>query len=226
MDLSDPMRAVLPTLDGPVLRVLAGTTRPLTGREVHRLAGVGSEAGVRRVLHRLVDQGLVTVSVAGPSRLYVGNRHHLAWSSVETLVRLRERFWDRLASLFARWDPQPVLAGVFGSAARETGTVDSDIDLLLVRPDSLPPEPLADSDNERVTAWIAQVNDVRDAVRSMTGNPVQIFEVSDREFRDLVQSDDPLADSWRRELRILAGESPWQRIRSGRVGSSASEAGQ
>jgi len=47
-------------LEGPVLDVLAHTTRPLTGREIARLARRGSERGVRLVLHRLVDHGLVS----------------------------------------------------------------------------------------------------------------------------------------------------------------------
>src|SRR6266508_1038245 len=59
VDVAHPIRAVVPTLDGPVLEVLARTTRPLTGREIHRLAETGSPNGVRLALTRLSGQGLV-----------------------------------------------------------------------------------------------------------------------------------------------------------------------
>lgn len=213
MDLSDPLRAIVPTLDGPVLRVLAGTSRPLTGREVWRLAGAGSEAGVRRVLGRLVEQGLVTATKAGQADLYSANRFHLAWPTVESLVHLDERLWERLTSLVADWDPAPTLVGVFGSAARGDGSIDSDIDLLLIRPNSIAAS-FADSNDPRDEAWARQVDNLRTAVRSMTGNPAQIVEVSDREMRDLMLADDPLMESLRSDLRVLVGVAPWEHVRT------------
>lgn len=225
MDLSDPMRAVVPTLDGPVLRVLAGTSRPLTGREVHRLAQAGSQTGVLRVLHRLVEQGLVTVTEAGSSTLYAGNRDHLAWPAVETLAHLHARFWERVADLLNGWDPAPVVAGVFGSAARGDGSATSDIDVLLVRPTSLPSS-TEDSTDPRAAEWAAQVDRLRDALHTMTGNRVQIMEMSDREMHDLLLADDPLIESLRRDLRVLVGDAPWQRSRSGRLRQSLAAARQ
>ena len=59
MNVAHPLRGIIPTLDAPVIEALAATTRPLTGREVNRLAGVGSPRGVQLVLRRLVAQGLV-----------------------------------------------------------------------------------------------------------------------------------------------------------------------
>jgi hypothetical protein len=70
MDLSRPVASGVPFLDGDVLMVLVGTTHPLTGRELSRLVRRGSWSGVRRVMHRFVDQGLVTSQEATPSMLY------------------------------------------------------------------------------------------------------------------------------------------------------------
>lgn len=204
------MRAVVPTLDAPVLRVLAGTTRPLTGREVMRLAGVGSEAGVRKVLHRLVDHGLVHATEAGAATLYVANRVHLAWPAVEILVALSERFREKLTSLLATWDPAPALAGLFGSAARGDGDTASDIDLLLIRPDNLP-DPLDDADDPAAAAWTDQVENLREYIERTTGNPAQIYELSRTEFVATVRSEDPLAEDWRRDLVVLAGPAAWTR---------------
>ena len=205
------MRAVVPSLDGPVLRVLAGTTRPLTGREVARLAGSGSEAGVRKVLQRLVQHGLVQVTEAGPASLYVANRAHLAWSAVETLVHLPDRFRERLTSLLATWNPAPVLAGLFGSAARGDGSTDSDIDLLLVRPDEVP-DPLGEEGGGSAAgSWAEQVDNLRLAVESWTGNAAQVYEIPLAEFVQTMRSGDPLVESWRRDLVVLAGPSAWNR---------------
>lgn len=78
VDVSLPMASVIPSLDGPVLSALAGTTAPLTLTHVHRLAGRGSLAGVRRVLLHLADVGLVHQVPGG----FVLNRAHLAAPAV------------------------------------------------------------------------------------------------------------------------------------------------
>jgi hypothetical protein len=46
--VAKPITAVVPTLDGPVLTVLAGTTSPCLS-EIARLSGRGSISGVRKV---------------------------------------------------------------------------------------------------------------------------------------------------------------------------------
>ena len=87
MDVARPLTVLVPSLDGPVLEALARTSRPVTGREAHRLAGAGSESGVRLVLARLVEHGLVNATQAGKATLYVANREHIAWPLVEGLVK-------------------------------------------------------------------------------------------------------------------------------------------
>ena len=44
--MSDPTRALTPTLDGPVLSVLARAGRPLTVGEIAQQAARGSEIGI------------------------------------------------------------------------------------------------------------------------------------------------------------------------------------
>jgi hypothetical protein len=53
-------------LEGEVLSVLAGTSKPLTGREVARLARRGSDRGLRLALNRLAEQGIVDTLAAPP----------------------------------------------------------------------------------------------------------------------------------------------------------------
>jgi predicted nucleotidyltransferase len=51
-----------------------------------------------------------------------------------TLSGLRLELWKRLRDTLGTWNPKPVYACVFGSAARQDGDASSDIDLLLVHP--------------------------------------------------------------------------------------------
>lgn len=69
MDAPRPIRSIIPTLDAPVLAVMAGTNRRLSGREVHRLAGTGSVRGVQLVLACLVTQGLEPLELSSQHRV-------------------------------------------------------------------------------------------------------------------------------------------------------------
>ena len=98
MDLSDPTRAVTPTLDGAVLAVLATTGKPLTVGQVARQATRGSEIGIRRSLARLVKQGIVRATVMGRNQVHELNRDHVAAGVADTLAGLRTELWRRSAT--------------------------------------------------------------------------------------------------------------------------------
>lgn len=195
MDVSHPIRSLVPTLDGPVLEVLATTTRRLSGREVHRLAGTGSVRGIQLVLARLVAQGLVDAEEHTGAILYAANRAHLAWPAVEHLAGLRSELFARIRDAAAGWPLQPLHVSVFGSAARRDGDASSDIDLLVVAPDDVP-----DRD-----AWQDQVDGLRDDVRDWTGNRCQVMVVDPPRLADHVAAGDPLVDGWLTDGVLLAG---------------------
>jgi predicted nucleotidyltransferase len=194
VDLTHPISAVVPSLDGEVLEVLARTTRSLSGREVQRLAGVGSPNGVRAVLNRLASQGVVVADPRANAVFYTLNREHLAAPAVTVLVTLRTRLVERLRESFRSWNPEPVHASMFGSAARGDGGVDSDIDVLLVRPGR------ANADR-----WEAQVGTLAERVHMWTGNHCQVYELTRRELAEHVRAKEPIVDSWRRDARTLHG---------------------
>lgn len=204
MDLTHPIRAAIPSLDGPVLEVLTRTTRPLTGREVHRLAGVGSENGVRAVLARLASQGVVLADARAKAVFYTLNREHLATPAIESLANLRTALVDRLRSSIAGWEVPPVHASLFGSVARGDAGIDSDVDLLLVRA-------------TRVLAvkavWLVQTDRLARAVHAWTGNHCQIYELSRRELSQHVSAREPLVESWRRDTITLYGPDVTQLLR-------------
>ena len=132
MDLTDLTRAVTPTLDGPVLVVLAQAGKPLTVGQLAAHMPRGSEIGVRKCLARLVGQGIVRATEMGRNRVHELNREHLAAPVAVTLAGLRLESWSRFRKTLGTWNPRPVYGCVFGSAARGDGDAESDIDLLLV----------------------------------------------------------------------------------------------
>jgi predicted nucleotidyltransferase len=196
MDVAHPIRVVVPTLDGPVLEVLSRTTRPLTGREVHRLARTGSPNGIRLALARLTEQGIVDAEQRSTAVFYIANRNHLAWPAVEALSSLRRNLLQRLRSELSSWQPAPIHASLFGSAARQDGDVASDIDILLIRPDDVA------EDDPR---WAQQVDQLRHQVETWTGNRCQPFQLDRRRLDEHARAHDPLIEAWLRDAVPLAG---------------------
>jgi predicted nucleotidyltransferase len=194
VDLSNPLAVVTPTLDAAVLQALAATTGWATGAHVHRLAGTGSDDGVRRVLVRLVEQGIVLADQHAHATLYVLNRDHVAADAIVTLTRLRGVIIDRIKGALKSWSPMLVHASLFGSFARGEATADSDIDLLVVT------QPWA------TTNLITEAVDGLTAdIRKWTGNDAQIVDRDPGELAAMIASDDPLVASWRADHIDLIG---------------------
>jgi biotin operon repressor len=199
VDLSSPYTAALPRTDGQVLSVLAGTTAPLGGREVARLAGV-SQNGAWRALRRLVEQGVVIEQPAGGrSLLYTLNRDHLAADAIITLTRLRSILIERIKEQLAGWEVQPVHASIFGSAARGDGDTESDIDILVIRPKDV------EEEDER---WRSQINSLAADVHSWTGNHAGIAEISERDLPRLRRERPPVVKSVEADAITLTSDEP------------------
>ena len=199
MNLGHPISSIASRLAGRVLEVVSGTTRPLAGREIHKIVGEGSNSGVWKVLNRLEEQGILLADRRSHATYYVANRDHLAWPSIEAIVRLRDELTARLTAEIDGWAVAPLHASIFGSTARGDADVDSDVDLLLVRPEDLAPNTLED--------WEEQLASVRDAVRRWTGNPCQTFVATPSRLAEHVRAKDPLVRGWLHDDVLLAGES-------------------
>ena len=198
MDLSRPHMVLSPTLDGEAMRVLAGTTHPLTGREIARLAEQGSQTGIALALDRLVKQGLVLRQDVGAAALYTFNRLHLAAPAAEILAGLRSELRRRIRGEIEAWKTQPVHASLFGSAARGDGDTASDIDVLIVRP-----RPVDEED----PGWRDQVARLSDQIYLWTGNHAAVIELGHDEVGELQRTQPPIAASLRADAVSLAGLS-------------------
>lgn len=208
MDVSSPHRAVSPSLDGDVVVALARIDGELTGREIARLVP-GSQRGVSNALSRLVDQGIVLRRDVGSAGLHQLNRDHIAADVVLAMAELRTVFLSRLRTALAGWDPAPLHASMFGSAARQDGDAKSDIDLLVVGKES-------DINDPR---WLDQLDRLRDDTRRWTGNDVQLVVLGERECRELAADDRPdaLVRNARTDAVDLAGAPAAKFLRPSRA---------
>jgi hypothetical protein len=196
MDVAHPYYAICPTLDSSVLNVLAGTSRPLTGREVARLTGRSSHSGVLDVLNRLAEHGVVDRVEAGRALLFSLNREHLAAPAVDVLAGLRAELLERLRGTFDTWKVAPVHASLFGSAARGDGNTSSDVDLFIVRPSDVP---------EDDAGWRMQRDDLATRVQRWTGNHAGIAEVAEQDLRRLRRDRPPIVIELTSDAVVLHG---------------------
>lgn len=187
MDVSMPITTVVPSLDGPVLAALAATATPMGLADVHMRAGLGSKSGVRSVLLRMVDEGLVLEVPGG----YVLNRDHVAAPAVELLASLHGELASHIRGAVDDWPTPPALVGLFGSAARRDGDAGSDIDVLVVSDD---PD-LAD-----------RVDELAEQIRRWTGNRAQVIGRTPTEIEGLRRAKEPILAEWTRDLVVITGE--------------------
>jgi predicted nucleotidyltransferase len=187
MDVSLPIRTVIPSLDGPVLQTLAVSTVPTSLTRVHQRAGTGSLSGIRKVLKRLVEHGLVREVPGG----YVLNRDHVAAPAVLLLAQLHGEAASRITE-WLRDRPEDVLAaGLFGSVARRDGGTTSDVDIVVVTASPADPE-LAD--------------DLADAIERWTGNRGQVVLLTREEAEQLRDQRRSIVASWHSDLQMLLGD--------------------
>ena len=130
--------------------------------------------------------------------LYVANRAHLAWPALDALISLRGRFLERLREAVSGWPISPIHVSVFGSAARRDGDEDSDIDVLIVRPDAV---------EEGHEAWEEQIDGLRAGVTRWTGNRCQAFVVDRSRLSELLAAGDPIVESWLRDEVPVHGQA-------------------
>jgi predicted nucleotidyltransferase len=198
MDLSNPLRAVAPGVESDVLAVMLRSHAPLTGARVAALAQ-RSETQVRVVLRRLEQHGLVEVERHGQSYSYLLNRDHVLVPGLELLQRGMPAVEALVRAAAEDWTVAPASVVLFGSAARRDGAADSDIDLLLVRDDSV------DADDE---TWATQRHALARRVERWTGNTVQIVDLSESELAKALRRKEPLIGELRTDGILLAGRDP------------------
>lgn len=172
MQLNRPFATVTPTLDGDVLTILATHDATFTTGQIHRILDGFSEEGIRKVLGRLVLQGVVLADRVGNAFTYRLNAEHLAAEPIKALARLTSTFFTRLEQYLDEWHEPPAYAAVFGSAATGEMTLHSDVDIFLVR-----------GRDATESIWSHHVGELTTAVTRWTGNDARVVEFTIDEVR-------------------------------------------
>lgn len=184
MDFVHPVKAVIPGAQGRVLAVLAETTAPLNLSTLARLAGV-SVAQASRVMPGLVELGLVERREIPPSSQFRLIRENVAAQAIIELARSREVALSQIGSAAADLPIPPVSVIVFGSIARGDADRQSDLDVIVVRPDDV------DDDDD---VWATAIERWRSEAQAITGNTVEVLEVTQDEARTKLSGN---AQLWR-----------------------------
>ncbi len=193
MLLDRPMLTVTPTIDGDVLTVLARAEAAFTAPKVQRLLDRHSVPGVRKVLNRLVEQGIVNAEQVGRALTYRLNRDHLAAVPIVELAHLGDVLIERIRTAADSWDPAPLLVMLFGSAATQRMRVDSDIDVFVV----------GNEPSDASELWRAQIADLELDITNWTGNDARVLAYT---VDDLKHTNDPVVDDIARNGILIAGD--------------------
>lgn len=205
MQLNRPFATVTPTLDGDVLAVLASNDATFTISQIQRILPTPSGEGIRKVLNRLVAQGVVLSDRVGRTRTYRLNADHLAADPIRVLSRLTGVFLDRIESLLHSWNEAPKYAAVFGSAATGRMTLHSDIDLFLVRESA--PEPVRHQ--AKLASWDQQIAELARLVTLWTGNEARVVDYTEVDLRAAAIAGEPLLSDVARQGLTVAGTRAW-----------------
>lgn len=195
MDFVHPVRAVIPGVQGRVLAVLAETTAELSLSTLARLAEV-SVAQASRVMPGLVEIGLVERREVPPSSLFRLVREHVAAQAVLALTNARASAIRQIGDAASDISPQPVSVVVFGSFARGEADRESDIDLVMIRDDTV---------DEGDEIWSESLEGWRRRVHAITGNHVELLHVSVSEATRKLRARSELWRNIRRDGVVIYG---------------------
>ena len=197
VDFVRPIEAVVPGAQGRLLAVLVETTAELNLRTVAHLAGI-SQAQASRLLPDLVALGVVERREVPPASLFRLVPEHVASRALLALARSTDAVLDEMGRLASALPQPPASVIVFGSFARREADLDSDLDVVVVRPTEI------DEDDDR---WSASIETWRHDVQRLTGNPVEVLETTPDETASKLAGRSPLWADIRRDGRVVHGLS-------------------
>ena len=187
--------AGLAASEARVLVVLLRVEAPVTGRAVARIAGL-TQSTAQRALTRLREAGLVVAEPAPPSLLYRANRDHMTMPALMSLLRLDKELRARMAEHVAEWRlPLPPWSSTAG-IAREEATAGSDLDVLVVRPDTTEPDD---------PTWQLQLAELAHGLQLWTGRRASVVEMSRSEAAQGLADREPFLVDAGRDGWLIAG---------------------
>jgi DNA-binding transcriptional ArsR family regulator len=196
MDLGSPLASLVGPIPAAILRVLARTHAEFTGRQLYRLAGVGSASSVSKALSRLSETGLVTSRPMPYATLYRLNRDHILWPAVELALSGVSELRMRIRRYAETHGPVGLTVALYGSVERGDAGETSDVDVLVVFRDDTPRE-----------ARDEFVYDLSNSIQEWTGNSAQVIQMGSSELRESVGRGDALVEAWMTDSDVLIGSA-------------------
>ena len=195
MDFLRPVEAIVGGAQGRLLAALANVTSPLTLRRLAGLAGV-SPAQASRVMPRLVELGVVERYEVPPASQFLLVRDNVVARSILALADLRIAMLRLMGEEAESISPAPSSVIVFGSFARGEADADSDIDVVVVRPD------VVDEDD---ADWAESLEAWRQRVRVLAGNDVEVIEAAASEVSRKLRGRSELWRQIRQDATVVFG---------------------
>jgi hypothetical protein len=121
---------------------------------------------------------------------------HVASRALFALARAADTVLDEMGRLAEALPRRPISVIVFGSFARRHAEADSDIDVVVVRPAEI---------HEDDDGWAEALDAWRGDVRRLTGNRVEVLEVSAEEAATKVGSRSQVWADIRRDGLVVHG---------------------
>ncbi|MFE6966711.1 nucleotidyltransferase domain-containing protein [Agromyces sp. NPDC057679] len=194
MDLSSPLATLTSPVEAGILKVLARADTEFSGRQVHRLSGVGSAPGVWKALQRLSESGLVHARQRPSETLYSLNREHLLFPAIEAALAAEQTLFDRMRTFTEEHAPEGTSVSVFGSVSRREAGPGSDVDLVVTFPD--------DVDEDTASQFR---DDLAVAIERWTGNAASIIALPETDAKTQLGSHEPIFVSMKRDAVYLVG---------------------
>lgn len=207
MLVTRPLYGLFPGPLARVLEVLHRTDVPLTGRGVADLVTPRmSHATAQAALRHLSEQGVVERRPAGRAYTHLINREHMLVQALGPWLSGAEALVQRLRDHHESWGAPSRALWIFGSVASGRDTVDSDIDVMAIRPDDV------DADD---AAWWEWLTDLSLRIGEWTGNPCDVVEFAEAEAREQFERGEALLVEVFQAAATVAGPSP-QEVLDGR----------
>lgn len=179
MYLTNPLSTLFPGAHGHVLNQLLAESRPNSGRALALKLGASvGKSRVIEVLNDLAQLGIVDREIVGSSHLFSLNKDHLCYQSLRALSSPLPALRRQIHRIVSGFYQAPLAVVIFGSVAKGSSQAGSDLDLLVLRPNHVPPED---------SIWESQTFELVVQLERSTGYPVQLVEYSETEFQGLVK---------------------------------------
>jgi predicted nucleotidyltransferase len=187
MNFGEPFGGLMPGARGAVLAALLRTGAPLTGRRIHALVDGHSLGAVQQALRSLEQIGLITTETIGRAGVHRVNESHDAIAPLRSLaspIEMLTRVVRDTASAV-----ETVI--VFGSVARGEARADSDIDLVVIAPET----------------WEGRAH-LQQQVHERLGNDCDVLHLTRQDFARAPEDREPVVAEILRDGLALVGTMP------------------